>query len=510
MKSSVKKQVGVLIRPCMLMVFVVQVGCAALSPGEPARHVPPASQTAQPARASAEIQTVSYQEVGPSLPEPRKSPAAAIPEAHAAPFVGISELSLEALVQEVLGRNPSLAQMVAAWQAASARYPQVTSLEDPMFAGTIGPGTFAPDDKGVNFAYRLEISQKLPFPRKLKLRGENALAEASAAGHDVEDVRLQLIESVQDAFYEYYLVERALEVNMESLKLWQQAKKDAESRYETGKVDQQDVLQADVEIGRERERRLTLEEMRQIAVARINTLMHLPPDSALPPPPKEVQLAEGLPEVQALRTNALARRPDLQALADRIAAEQAALDLAHKEFYPDFEPFFMYDRFMGNMPENRDLAPMLGVRLNVPLYKARRYGAVSEAQAKIAQRQAELARQVDQVNFQVQQAYEKVRKSEKAVKLYKDTILPAAELNAKAARTAYVAGKITALSRIEAERNLVSLRDRYFEAIADYFRRRATLERVIGTPLTPWPPPGDLGHPDPVPVTPCARLGSPK
>jgi outer membrane protein TolC len=421
---------------------------------------------------------------------------------HAAPFTEMSELSLEALVQEVLARNPSLAQMVAAWQAASARYPQVTSLEDPMLGTKLGPGSFGSNQ--VDFAYMVEASQKLPFPGKLGLRGENALAEASAAGRDVEDVRLQLVESAQNAFYEYYLVDRALEVNTESLKLWQQAKKDAESRYETGKVDQQDVLQADVELGRERERRLTLEEMRQIAIARLNTLMHLPPDNNLPPPPKGVQLGEALPEVQILRATALARRPDLQALADRIRAEQAALALARKEFYPDFEVAAGYDAFW----QERDLRPQVGLRLNLPVYKARRYGAVSEAEAKIAQRQAELARQSDQVNFQVQEAYEKVSKSEKSVRLYKDTILPAAELNAKAARSAYVAGKIPALSRIEAERNLVSLRDRYFEAIADYFRRRATLERVIGTPLTPWPPPGDFGPHGQIPAAPCARLDS--
>jgi len=148
-----------------------------------------------------------------------------------------------------------------------------------MFAATIGPETFAPDDRGVNFAYRLEISQKLPFPGKLKLRGENALAEASAAGHDVEDVRLQLIESVQDAFYEYDLVERGLEVNADGLKFWQQTKKDAASRYETGKVDQQDVLQADVEFGREQERRLTLEEIQAARPLRIKVITVQPGDT---------------------------------------------------------------------------------------------------------------------------------------------------------------------------------------------------------------------------------------
>jgi len=477
MGSSFKKRGKALTWLCLLL---LQAGCSTLSPEQPAQYSASTPKVTQPTGATPAIQTVSHQEAQPSLLPARESPPGLSPEPHGPPFAGMSELSLETLAQEVLARNPSLAQMVAAWQAASARYPQVTSLEDPMLAGRVAPPSFG--SNRVDAGYMVEVSQKFPFPGKLGLRGENALSEASASGHDVEDVRLQLIESVQDAFYEYYLVERGLEVNADGLKFWQQTKKDAASRYETGKVDQQDVLQADVEFGREQERRLTLEETKQISIARINTLMHLPPDSALPPSPKDVRLADGLPEVQVLRDTALARRPDLKALADRIQAEQATLALAHREFYPDFEVSAGYDTIMGNGPM-RDLAPQVGVRLNVPLYKARRYGAVNEAQAKIAQRQAELARQTDQVNFQVQEAYEKVRKSEKAVRLYKDTILPAAELNAKAARTAYVAGKITALSRIEAERNLVSLRDRYFEAIANYFRRRATLERVIGGPL---------------------------
>src|SRR5262245_46790951 len=132
MRPSVEKPGRALTSPCLLLIFALQAGCAALSPGELRRPVAAAPQTAQPARVSPEIQTASYQEPAPSLPAPRKLPAPVIPDPHAPPFTGMSELSLQALVQEVLARNPSLAQMVAAWQAASARYPQVTSLEDPM------------------------------------------------------------------------------------------------------------------------------------------------------------------------------------------------------------------------------------------------------------------------------------------------------------------------------------------------------------------------------------------
>lgn len=129
-----------------------------------------------------------------------------------APSTGMNlELSVQEFVEEVLARNPSLAQMVAAWQAASARYPQVRSLDDPTFTGVIAPASFG--SNAVEAGYRVELSQRFPFPGKLRLRGQAALAEAGAAGNDVEDMRVQLIEAAKTAFYDYFLVDRAREVN---------------------------------------------------------------------------------------------------------------------------------------------------------------------------------------------------------------------------------------------------------------------------------------------------------
>jgi outer membrane protein TolC len=315
------------------------------------------------------------------------------------------------------------------------------------------------------------------------LRGERAQAEAGAAADDVEDTRLQLIEAARHAFYDYYLVSRALIVNDEGIRLLGEFRKNAQTRYKTGLVSQQDVLQAEVELGRQREQRLLLEQNQQIAIARINTLLNLPPDGQLPPAPQRISVENGLPEAAALRAQAVVNRPDLRAIQNRLAADQAALALANKEFYPDFTPFFMYDRFMGNLPSNEPLAYMLGMSVNLPVRKDKRFAAVTEAQARLNQRRAELDKQISQVNFDVQQAYAQVTQGLKAVRLYEQTVLPAAEANVKEAQTAYQTGKIPFLSLIEAQRNVVNLRDRYYALVAEYHRRLATLERVVGGPL---------------------------
>lgn len=397
------------------------------------------------------------------------------------PLEGRKAFSDQALVDEVLARNPTLAQMTAAWQAALERMPQVTSWEDPMFMGAIAPPSFGSNQ--VVSGYRLEVSQKIYFPGKLRLKGQNASAEANASRNDLEDVRVQLIEAARLAFFEYYLTDRALDVNEEALKLLTELRQNADARFKAGLVPQHDIFQADVEIGRQKERQMILERMQKVAKARINTLMHLPSTTPLPLPAQKAPQWLTLPAVETLQAQAIRSRPDLQALADRIGAEEATFALNRREYYPDVEVSGAYDSIMGNGPA-RDLAPQVAIKLNLPNRVAKRNAAVNEAAFKIAQKRAELASRTDQVNYQVQEAYEQLAESEKILKLYDTNILPAAKSNINAAQDAYRTGKVPFLSLIEAQRNYVNLKDRYFEVTADFFRRRANLERAIGAPLT--------------------------
>ena len=256
-------------------------------------------------------------------------------------------------------RNPSLAQMAAAADAAAARYPQAISLDDPMLGVTGSPRVFNHTDDG---GYRVELSQKYPWPGKRCLRGQNAAAEARAAGQDLEDMRLQLVQSAREAFADYYLAGRGLAVSRQALDLLESVRTSQETLFKTGKVQEQDLLQAQVEIGRQRQRQLTLERMLAVARARIDALLHLPPDAPLPPPPERLPAGDALPDEAAPRRIALAQRPDLKALAERIAAERASLGLARKDYYPDFEVMAAYDDFWNERP----LRPQLAVRLNLP------------------------------------------------------------------------------------------------------------------------------------------------
>jgi outer membrane protein TolC len=399
------------------------------------------------------------------------------------PFAGQTELSPRPLVEEALRRNPSLEAMVSAWQAAAERDPQMISLDDPMVMLAVGPGTFG--DPTHDVAWMVEGSQKIPWSGKRQLRGEKASAEADAAHWDLHDAEVRLVEAANLAFLDYYLVRRDLELNEKGLKLTSGFREDADTKYRNNLVTQQDVLQADLELNQLRLRQFELERMDRVAIARINTLLHRPVDAHLPPPPPVLLEAAPPPSIEVLQELAAERRPDLMALGAMLRAEQTAVAIAEREYYPDVTVVARYDGFWQGA--DRQLAPMVGVNFNVPLDNDRRCAAVREAQFRANQRRAEFESKMDEVHGDIVAAYQQVVESRRALDLFNQTFLPVAEQNIESARANYTANKIDFMRLIEAERQLITLREKREETLANYRRQLASLERASGGPL-PAPP----------------------
>jgi outer membrane protein, heavy metal efflux system len=294
------------------------------------------------------------------------------------------------------------------------------------------------------------------------------------------------VESTKLALLGYYLVRRNLELNAEALRLSQGFRETADSHYRNNLVTQQDILQADLELSELRRRQFELERMDRVAAARINTLLHRPADGRLPPPPHQLpDIAAPLP-IEAAQQLAAQRRPDVMALGARLRAEQTAVALAERDYYPDLDVVGRYDGFWQR--QDRNLAPLVGVNLNVPLDNERRRAAIREAQYRANQRRAELDAKLDDVQNDVTVAYRQVEESRRTLELFDKTILPVAEQNLASAQSNYTANKIDFLRLIEAARQSVTVREKREEVLADYHRRLAELERVSGGPILTAPP----------------------
>jgi outer membrane protein TolC len=302
---------------------------------------------------------------------------------------------------------------------------------------------------------------------------------APVGAPEAEARRLALLEETRQAFADYYQAYRQLEKLDEGLRRMQHCRAVANARRRSGAGTAQEVFQADMELVRWCERRIGLEKQARVACARLNTLLQLPPESALPPPPPLLPLVEGLPEEGTLHEAALARRPDLQLLRQRLDAEKWELAAAQRGEPP---------------PAATAGVTVAGVRFTLPGFPNRPVNRTAECQARVARLHAELRQLTGQVRFQVEVAVAEVRACEKSAQLLlQEAVLRAAAANAATAESAYLSGRVPFLAWVQAERDLTDLQLRRHAALAEYHRRRAALARAIADPMAS----GDVAVPPP-------------
>lgn len=390
------------------------------------------------------------------------------------PFFQAPLLERAELVRQVLGRNPSLEAARVAWQAALARAPQETALEDPMLSYSIAPLSIA---GGERFGQTVELSQQIPFPGKRSLRGEMALAEASAMREDLEELRLRLALMASNLFDDLFVVHRALLITDEHLRLLEQIKKSAAAQYVAGRASQQDALQAEVELSDVLREKVVLESERERLRAQLNGLLHRLPQAPLPPPPDDLAVPVEEPgPSEMFQEMALRQRPELDGLRARLGGQDAAVRLAQRNYYPDLRVMGSYNSMWMDTPHQF----MAGVSINIPLDFGKRKAAVQEAEANLQRLRLEEEQLITNIRVEVEQARTRLVEARRAAALFRERLVPAARDQIAAARAGFESGKSSFQSLMEAQRNLRTMELRSQTALADVQRRQAELDRAVG------------------------------
>lgn len=388
-------------------------------------------------------------------------------------FVSDDQIDSRQLIQAVLVRNPSIAAMSSAWQAAKNRIDQVSALDDPMLTYSFAPNTR--DLDGQELGQKIQLSQKLPWPGKLSLQEDSARFAADVSQTNIELLQLQLIELSVRSFADWYYIHEALRINLLNQDLWQEFRTIAELKYSTGRASKQDALRAEMEQTKLVHQAIVLQRKQKNILARLNTLLNRNPDEMIPPPVK-LPAARLLPTVNHLRQAALDKHPALKALIARQQASEVNVNLAELEYFPDFRINASYNSLWAQEEKRYTV----GLGINIPLAQGKRNTRVNEKRAlamqlkwKITEKQAEIA-------GAIQRAYNSVEESRHVLKLYRNKLLPLAEENLQAARSDYQSGKGGFLNLVSAEKDLIQTQLNQVQAQADYHRRLAMLARHVG------------------------------
>ena len=383
-------------------------------------------------------------------------------------------LSSTQLVNAVLSRNPTLPAMQASWEAASSRIDQASALDDPLLSYQMAPQTIGQSD--LDYGQKIELSQKIPWPGKLHLRGQAAEFEASAAYENVNSMRLQLSAKAKMLFAEWYFIHEAIRINRVNQKLLQEFRKLALSRYSRGLASNQDALSADVEFNLLKHQDIKLQREKQVLLAKINTLLNRMPDAAIPLP-HGLSDPPLLPNIKWLREKARLARPELKAQESRIQAFKARTDLAEREFYPDFNLSAGYNSLWDTDKKRFTI----GMGINLPLDQSKRRAAETEARAKMKQAEWDEVDQLAKIVEEVQIAYDKVEENRQVIALYRNQLVPLAEENLEAAKLDYRTGSGDFLTLISAEKNLKNTQLQVERALTDAHLRLAELEWAVGS-----------------------------
>src|SRR5437667_3166380 len=168
------------------------------------------------------------------------------PTSHTAAITPLSELLAEAEKN-----NPQIEAARQGWQAAKQVPTQVSTLPDPQFnlqhVSVGSPRPFAGYTNS-DFAYLgLGVSQDIPYPGKLRLKGEIAKREADASQQQVETVRRAVLAEVKTAYFQLAYLSKTLSILESDGELLKQVEQAADARYRSGKGNQQDCLQAQLQ-----------------------------------------------------------------------------------------------------------------------------------------------------------------------------------------------------------------------------------------------------------------------
>ena len=390
-------------------------------------------------------------------------------------------LDLQALLEEVRANNPALRASRLETKALATRRLQVSALPDPEVTITYQPFPLLTARGTQRTQWRVE--QMIPYPGKLGLQGDIADLSTEIAGFEAETFEQNLLFQVKWVYYELYRIqqqETLIRSFQDQLRGFEQA---AAIQYEVGRGMQQSILKAQLERNTLSQTLLSLTRQRQTAAKTLARLLNRPPsvdvlaDIRVESPP--------LPELDeaALFEIALEEHPEVDALSLEIERAEAEIDLARRQFLPDFGLNLTYfDVGASDVPATAtgQDALAIGASVKVPLQRGRLRARLEEAQVRRAQIELEMEAHHTMFRTRIADLISGLRQETRQLALYREALFPQAEATLEATLNAYTTGRTDFLNLLDAERMLFSLRTGYEDTFARYLKGTAALERALG------------------------------
>lgn len=391
--------------------------------------------------------------------------------------------SLERLVENALENNPRLKAARLEWERVKEKYPQARSLDDPMLM-YIQPGReietrLGPQERVIG------LSQKIPFPGKLALKGDIVKKEIEIARTRYEKAERDLRAEVRKAYYDLYFMDRTIELDSENKAVLDYFFEISRTNYGLDVSELDELVRAQRSSAMVSLGLLKAREMREGVVARINTLLDRSPGTpvgrTVGVEPVEFEYGE-----DELVEWAATYNDEVRIAGVEIERGELEKRLAGYAWKPDFQVGVNYSQ-IGDPPmmvqDAGEDAWAMTFGMNIPIWFSKNRAAVTEKEFGLEMRLFERAAAVTDATNRVRKAYFDLFTARSIIDLYGGKLIPEAKESVDFAEARYKTGKEMLGRLLETQSMWISFRLVYHRALSDYLKSIAEIERLSGREL---------------------------
>lgn len=353
----------------------------------------------------------------------------------------VMALNLKQAEQLAIQSDPAIESFRATSRSFTEASVADDTLPDPMLrlgAVNVPVDTFDLEQEQMT-QLKVGIQQNFPRGDVLAIKQQQSKYLSIAAISMANDAQLKIIRDVRETYLNLFYEVSAYQIIRETRKLFAELVKITESSYAAGRVNQQDVVLAGLELSRLDDRSTKIQANEEAYRAQLEQWIG---EDAWNSISKDFPLLPEQPEQIDLNA-VIPAHPLILAESARVNASKQMTEMARQEYKPGWSLLVDYGYRSGNNPDGTDRADFASaiVSLDVPLFTGNRQDkTVASNEQKIS---AARHSKDDQLR-KLKQVYEKNRHAwlrlGEREQLYKNSLLTAAKNNTKASLKAYQSG----------------------------------------------------------------------
>lgn len=388
------------------------------------------------------------------------------------------------LLAEAERNNPEIRAARQEWQSMQQMPTQVATLPDPVASiQQVNVGSPRPFAGFTNsdFSYiGLGVSQDFPYPGKLKLRSDLAKKDAEIAEQRVGALERNILAELKMAYFRLAFLAKQSAILEGDRELLGQMEQAAEVKYRSGMGNQQEVLQAQLEKTKLL-REITANRLEtQKLQAQLKQLVGRPQASA-DIAAEDLQESAIAPNFDSLAAAAQTNNPQLSAAQRAIDRQNVAIEIAKKDFYPDFNAQFMWQR---TDPSQYRAYYQFTIGARIPIYRKKKLQPeLAQAEIDKSRAQSELEAQSQEISSTLRQEYAAVEQSTELLKIYRDGLLPQAKAALQAGFAAYQSNRQDFQALLASFLDVLKLDEEYWQTLSEREAALGQMEELTGLSL---------------------------